>query len=161
MKWPMSTRLPFITTADADALPESVVERIRAGTIDWITLTSPAIAGGCTGFCQTSCAAGSVNEIRLASLSPVTTRGRAVSWLGNRRRSGGIHVGGPGPGDRGASAESAICCQNRSYRNVRSHRLAAQRMNGSRGGERPRRLALSGARVSFQHPARAESPTRE
>ena len=41
--WPKSTRSPSTTTPMLSALPESVVERIMAGTIDWITLTSPAI----------------------------------------------------------------------------------------------------------------------
>ena len=35
---------------DADALPESVVERIGDGTIDWITVTSPAIAARLHGL---------------------------------------------------------------------------------------------------------------
>ena len=53
---------------DADALPESVVDRIRDGTIDWITRTSPAITHrGCTGFCRRSRRGRIGKQIRIAS----------------------------------------------------------------------------------------------
>lgn len=92
---------------DVDTLPESVVERLGDGTIDWITLTSPAIAARLHGLLP--------DELRRAHRETNSARqpepgdhaGRAVGWLGDRRRSGGIHVGGSGPGDRGAGKARA------------------------------------------------------
>ena len=67
--------------ADAPALPDSVVERIAAGTIDWITLTSPAITTRLHALLPADARKRIGREIRLASLSPVTTEaGPAVGW---------------------------------------------------------------------------------
>ena len=66
---------------DAIALPESVVERIRDGSIDWVTLTSPAITARLHAMLPQELRSRLGNEIRLASLSPVTTEAaRAVGW---------------------------------------------------------------------------------
>ena len=43
-RWPRSIRSPSTSNADVESLPEAVLERISAGTVDWITLTSSAIA---------------------------------------------------------------------------------------------------------------------
>jgi uroporphyrinogen III methyltransferase/synthase len=67
--------------ADAAALPDSVVERITAGTIDWITLTSPAITARLYELLPPEARGHIGREIRLASLSPVTTEAaRALGW---------------------------------------------------------------------------------
>jgi uroporphyrinogen III methyltransferase/synthase len=66
---------------DADALCESVLERIREGRIDWITLTSPAIALRLHGLLPADLRDRMAKGIRLASLSPVTTEAaRSVGW---------------------------------------------------------------------------------
>jgi uroporphyrinogen III methyltransferase/synthase len=66
---------------DAPALPEPVVAGIRDGTIDWITLTSPAIAARLHGLLPPELQARVGNEIRLATLSPVTAEAaRSVGW---------------------------------------------------------------------------------
>ena len=66
---------------DVRALPEPVVERLVAGTIDWITLTSPAITRRLHELLPREARARIGREIRLASLSPVTTEAvRSVGW---------------------------------------------------------------------------------
>ncbi len=66
---------------DVDTLPESVVERLGDGTIDWITLTSPAIAARLHGLLPDELRGRIGKQIRLASLSPVTTQAvRSVGW---------------------------------------------------------------------------------
>jgi len=67
--------------ADAPALPDSVVARIAAGTIDWITLTSPAIATRLHALLPGDVRNLIGRQVQLASLSPVTTEAaRAVGW---------------------------------------------------------------------------------
>jgi uroporphyrinogen III methyltransferase/synthase len=67
--------------ADSSALPEAVADRITAGTIDWITLTSPAITARLHELLPEAARERIGREIRLASLSPVTTEAaRAVGW---------------------------------------------------------------------------------
>src|SRR5262249_2517477 len=58
---------------DAESLPDHVVERIVSGTIDWITLTSSAIAARLHGLLPDVARQRIGRDIRLASLSPVTT----------------------------------------------------------------------------------------
>ncbi len=66
---------------DAATLPEPVMERIRDCTIDWITLTSPAITARLHGLLPRELRGRLGKEIRLASLSPVTTEAaRSVGW---------------------------------------------------------------------------------
>ncbi len=66
---------------DTDALPESVIERLGDGTIDWITLTSPAIAARLHGLLPDELRGRIGKQIRLASLSPVTTQAaQSVGW---------------------------------------------------------------------------------
>jgi uroporphyrinogen III methyltransferase / synthase len=68
-------------SADAAALSDSVVERIREGTIDWITVTSPAIAARLHGLLPEELHGRLGKTIQLASLSPVTTAAvRSVGW---------------------------------------------------------------------------------
>jgi uroporphyrinogen III methyltransferase / synthase len=74
-------QVPVYHNFDAPALPEPVVERIIAGTIDWITLTSPAIAARLYELLPQEARGRIGQEIRLASLSPVTTEAaRSVGW---------------------------------------------------------------------------------
>ena len=66
---------------DAQTLSEIVVERIIAGTIDWITLTSPAIAARLHELLPPEARDRIGRDVRLASLSPVTTEAaQAVGW---------------------------------------------------------------------------------
>jgi uroporphyrinogen III methyltransferase/synthase len=66
--------------ADAASIPEHVLERIEAGTVDWITMTSSAIAERLIGLLSPGARARIGTETRLASLSPVTSA--AISRLG-------------------------------------------------------------------------------
>jgi uroporphyrinogen III methyltransferase/synthase len=66
---------------DMPALPEDVAERMIAGTIDWVTLTSPAIARRLHALLPPEARDRIGREIRLASLSPVTTEAvRDLGW---------------------------------------------------------------------------------
>jgi uroporphyrinogen III methyltransferase/synthase len=58
---------------DAESLPEAVVERISAGTVDWVTVTSSAIAGSLYSLLPEAARSRVGRETRLASLSPVTS----------------------------------------------------------------------------------------
>jgi uroporphyrinogen III methyltransferase/synthase len=58
---------------DADSLPATVVERIRDGTVDWITVTSSAIAASLYSLLPETAMSRIGRETRLASLSPVTS----------------------------------------------------------------------------------------
>ena len=66
---------------DAESLPEPVIERIAQGTVDWITLTSSAITTRLYSLLSQSSRDRVGREIRLASLSPVTTETAvALGW---------------------------------------------------------------------------------
>src|SRR4051794_11563070 len=68
--------------ADAEALPPEVLERIAGGTVDWITLTSPAIAERLHALLPDEARDRVGRSIRLASLSPVTSAAAArLGWL--------------------------------------------------------------------------------
>ncbi len=58
---------------DAEALPEFVARRIESGTVDWITLTSSAIATRLHALLPVPARSLVGRQVRLASLSPVTT----------------------------------------------------------------------------------------
>ncbi|HMB05726.1 MAG TPA: uroporphyrinogen-III synthase, partial [Isosphaeraceae bacterium] len=67
--------------ADAEALPTPVAERLAEGTIDWITLTSSAIAERLHALMPEPARARIGSSIRLASLSPVTSATAArLGW---------------------------------------------------------------------------------
>ncbi|MBY0396340.1 MAG: uroporphyrinogen-III synthase, partial [Thermoleophilia bacterium] len=68
------------TNADAEALPDDVAGRLAEGSVDWITLTSPAIAGRLHALMPEAARPRIGGAIRLASLSPVTTE--AANRLG-------------------------------------------------------------------------------
>jgi uroporphyrinogen III methyltransferase/synthase len=66
---------------DVDALPADVADRLARGEVDWITVTSPAIARRLHDLMPEAARARVGTGIRLASLSPVTTEAvRAVGW---------------------------------------------------------------------------------
>jgi len=66
---------------DADSLPDAVVERIQHGTVDWITLTSSAIAVRLYDLLPVSAREQVGGTVRLASLSPVTSETvRRLGW---------------------------------------------------------------------------------
>jgi uroporphyrinogen III methyltransferase/synthase len=66
---------------DADALPPAVLERLAAGTVDWITLTSSAITERLFALLPEEARRRIGREIRLASLSPVTSGAAArLGW---------------------------------------------------------------------------------
>jgi len=65
---------------DADSIPAEVLERIEEGSVDWVTLTSPAIAERFHGLLSEPARRQIGPRIRLASLSPVTSA--AITRLG-------------------------------------------------------------------------------
>jgi uroporphyrinogen III methyltransferase / synthase len=66
---------------DAQSLPDSVIERILEGTVDWITLTSSAITERLHGLLPDQARRRIGREVRLASLSPVTSATAAgLGW---------------------------------------------------------------------------------
>ncbi|GAC1467310.1 MAG: uroporphyrinogen-III C-methyltransferase [Isosphaeraceae bacterium] len=69
------------TNADAEALPSTVLERIVQGSVDWITLTSPAITERLHALLPEEAHAQIGARVRLASLSPVTSAAaRRLGW---------------------------------------------------------------------------------
>jgi uroporphyrinogen III methyltransferase / synthase len=66
---------------DAEALPPHVCERLVAGSVDWITLTSSAITERLHALLPDEARPRIGREIRLASLSPVTsTTAARLGW---------------------------------------------------------------------------------
>jgi uroporphyrinogen III methyltransferase/synthase len=67
--------------ADATEWPEAVAERVAEGSVDWITLTSSAIAHRLHGLLGESARRRVGRQVRLASLSPVTSEAaRSLGW---------------------------------------------------------------------------------
>ncbi len=67
--------------ADADSLSPAIVARLEEGSIDWITLTSSAIAERLHALLPATVRSRIGSDIRLASLSPVTTETAAkLGW---------------------------------------------------------------------------------
>ena len=66
-------QVPVYHNADAESLPDAVVQRIVNGTVDWITLTSSAIATRLHELLPEMARGRIGSEVRLASLSPVTS----------------------------------------------------------------------------------------
>jgi uroporphyrinogen III methyltransferase/synthase len=58
---------------DAEALPGAVRDRMLAGRLDWIGLSSPSIARTVAGWLDARLRATVGTGTRLASISPVTT----------------------------------------------------------------------------------------
>lgn len=67
--------------ADAPTLDDAAADRLRAGTVDWVTLTSPAIAERFRALIPAEAEPHVGRSIRLASLSPVTSEAvRRLGW---------------------------------------------------------------------------------
>jgi uroporphyrinogen III methyltransferase/synthase len=67
--------------ADVPALPEGVLERIRDGALDWITLTSSAITTRLYELLPEAARLKVGRDVRLASISPVTSAtAAALGW---------------------------------------------------------------------------------
>jgi uroporphyrinogen III methyltransferase/synthase len=75
-------QVPVYRNVDAESLPDAVLERISGGTVDWITLTSSAIATRLHGLLPELARASIGPRIKLASLSPVTSE--TIARLGWR-----------------------------------------------------------------------------
>jgi uroporphyrinogen III methyltransferase/synthase len=75
------TQIAVYQNADSATLPEVVADRIAAGTVDWITLTSSAITTRLHALLPESARRRIGREIRIASLSPVTSEAAArLGW---------------------------------------------------------------------------------
>lgn len=67
--------------ADAEALPQAVLERFEQGSVDWVTVTSSAITERLHALLPDPARRRVGREIRLASLSPVTSETAArLGW---------------------------------------------------------------------------------
>jgi uroporphyrinogen III methyltransferase/synthase len=67
--------------ADIDSLPSEIASRLTVGSVDWITLTSSAIAERLFALMPAAARAQVGGTIRLASISPVTTAtARRLGW---------------------------------------------------------------------------------
>ena len=74
-------QLTVYRNVDAEALPSEIAERIEAGTVDWITLTSSAIAERLHAILPESSRLKLGRSIKLASISPITTAAAArLGW---------------------------------------------------------------------------------
>jgi uroporphyrinogen III methyltransferase / synthase len=73
-------QVPVYRNVDASAIPPEILSRIEEGSVDWITLTSSAIAERLHSLLPEAARSKIGGEIRLASLSPVTSS--AVARLG-------------------------------------------------------------------------------
>ena len=152
----MSTRLPFITTSTPTRFPSQSSSGSATGTIDWITLTSPAITARLHALLATgSSAVASGSEIRLASLSPVTTEAaRSVGWTVAVEAAEftweGLVQAIVDRWSENASREPGGFPQNDRSRAARKHEPR----------DLLREFAASEARASSRPPARAGSPTR-
>ena len=75
------TQVAVYHNADAPSLPEGVADRIAEGTIDWITLTSSAIAERLHALLPERARRRVGHDVRIASLSPVTSETvRSLGW---------------------------------------------------------------------------------
>ncbi len=92
-------QVPVYRNIDAETLPRGVLERIEAGSVDWITLTSSAIAERLSDLLPAPTRERIGSEIRLASLSPVTSATIAPAGLAGGGRGDGLHLGRIGRGD--------------------------------------------------------------
>ena len=66
-------RLPTYENRDAEAIDDDVLRRLREGSVDWITVTSSAIANRLHDLLPQDVRERVGSSIRLASLSPLTT----------------------------------------------------------------------------------------
>lgn len=67
--------------ADAEAIDDSILERLEEGSVDWITLTSPAIARRFHALLSEAARAQIGRAVKLATISPVTTEAAtALGW---------------------------------------------------------------------------------
>ncbi|HEV3165204.1 MAG TPA: uroporphyrinogen-III C-methyltransferase [Isosphaeraceae bacterium] len=74
-------QVPVYHSADVEALAPELVERLSAGTVDWITLTSSAITERLHALLSEDASRHVGRSIRLASLSPVTSATAArLGW---------------------------------------------------------------------------------
>lgn len=74
-------QVPVYHNADVEELPEGLIDRIRQGTIDWITITSTAIVARLHALLPEDAQQQVGRRIRLASISPVTSESaRNLGW---------------------------------------------------------------------------------
>ena len=93
-------QVPTYRNVDVEALPPDVLDRIVEGSVDWITLTSSAIAERLFALLPDEARGRLGRSIRLASISPVTSA--AVARLGGSvaAEASDLHLGWRGRGDR-------------------------------------------------------------
>ncbi len=67
--------------ADVEEFPDSILNRIEQGTVDWITLSSSAITARLHALLSETARKRIGREIKLASISPITTQAAtALGW---------------------------------------------------------------------------------
>ncbi len=74
-------QIAVYSNVDAPSIPDAVIDRIAAGSIDWITLTSSAITARLHALLPDRARCQIGRSTRLISLSPVTTAAaRSLGW---------------------------------------------------------------------------------
>jgi uroporphyrinogen III methyltransferase/synthase len=74
-------QVPVYHNADADSLPPGVVDGIREGSVDWITVTSSAIVTRLHALLPEDARRRIGVDVRLASISPITSAAAAqLGW---------------------------------------------------------------------------------
>jgi uroporphyrinogen III methyltransferase/synthase len=68
------TQIPVYRNADADGLPAEVLAALEADKVDWVTLTSSAIARRFEALRPRSDSGDCVRRLKFASISPVTSQ---------------------------------------------------------------------------------------
>lgn len=66
-------QVPVYHNADADSIPEEVLQEIRNNQVDWVLLTSSAIARRFAAMLPSDEAQNLIGKIKFASISPVTS----------------------------------------------------------------------------------------
>ncbi len=75
------TQVAVYQNADVESLPDDVVARIADGNVDWITVTSSAIAARLHALLPEPARRQVGGRVRLASISPVTSQSvRRLGW---------------------------------------------------------------------------------
>ena len=83
------------STHDVETADPQVAAALAAGRVDWVTVTSSAIARAIVGLFGEQ-----LRKARLASISPVTSQTLRELGPSARRRGRRVHDGRPGRGDR-------------------------------------------------------------
>jgi uroporphyrinogen III methyltransferase/synthase len=66
-------QVPVYCNADAESFPDELLNKIQNGEIDWVTLTSSAIARRFSAIIENKISRDCIKQMKFASISPVTS----------------------------------------------------------------------------------------